>query len=537
VTIVGNPASWVGFVGAEWKRSASGPLGSPIETGVLFRGESDVAGGSKWWKVLENRVMKEPWDLQFESDLNGFLVGGTGSIDGKFFSTTDGGTTWLEEKTADGSSANAVYGLTALGNGKVIACGYGGQIWARVPTLPGRNKWILRPPTGFTGPLNDADGIPGTDEAWINGSFGFLRHTTTYGVEWEPQNAGEVPFRAKGVHFLDRDHGVLVGQASQIYRSSDGGSKFTKVHPIEGGAQQPNLRAIAFATPQAGLAVGTQGTALATADAGVTWGEGSSRIPIDVTLEDVAVRAGPAGPEYWAVGFRGGEAAPHSARVLRSRDLGRTWTDVSPAVAGARFESIAFASANEAFIVGWSAGRGIAFRLVQPDTPVWMDVSLPADPSGTSRGLLAVCSGSCAGSRRPYAAGEAGTLVRWNGARFVSVPDVYQFDPGTGVVTDNRYHQDFTAAAIAPGVERLLVGRETRPDASISQESGYVLVFDGLGWTDVKCQTNKDARGFSFVQSGTGVTGFLLGNPSEENARLDDGVASDMSLILWEPPA
>jgi hypothetical protein len=146
-----------------------------------------------------------------------------------------------------------------------------------------------------------------------------------------------------------------------------------------------------------------------------------------------------------------------------------------------------------------------------------------------------VCSGIVAGATATYAAGEAGTLVRWNGARFVGIPGVYQFDPATGAVTDNPYRQDFTAAAIAPIADRLLVGRETRPDAAISQESGYALQFDGSGWNDVKCQTNKDARGFSFVVSAGAVTGFLLGNPSEANAQVDLGVAADLALVLWQP--
>jgi hypothetical protein len=294
------------------------------------------------------------------------------------------------------------------------------------------------------------------------------------------------------------------------------------------------LQAVAFATSTEGMAVGSDSSAVFTRSGGLTWSLKKTGIPTDFVLTDVAVRSGPLAPEYWAVGNPKLQGTSLVAKVFRTTDNGASWHELIPALpagSGVTLTSLAFASANEGFVVGSMAGRPIAFHLTQPDNPVWTDVSPLAD-AAQPRGLRSVCCGLVQGSTMTFAVGETGVLLQWNGTQFVGVPDIYEFDPDTGAILVNRYHQDFTVAAIAPGVGRLYVGRDTTPEHAFSQESGYVLLFDSLGWREVRVRTNKDLRGISFVSAGPDVTALVLGNSSVVNATLDDGLFSDTVVLV-----
>jgi photosystem II stability/assembly factor-like uncharacterized protein len=541
VRAFGTPTKWVGLAAAQWTRPQSGGPGE-ISTGALFRGESDVASGTKWWKILEDPVMQEPWDIEFEDPRSGFLVGGHGSVDGKIFHTADGGKKWREERPSANGPYLALYGVAAQGGGNAIACGYGGQIWLRDPASSPRT-WSLHPVPGFTAPLTDVAAIAGTQTAYGVGSTGFVRRTTDSGGSWQRINKPELQFRGKDIQFTSRTEGVIVGQRAPgeqhglVFRTTDGGCSFDTVYPgptdADPGISQ--LLSVAFASGTQGMAVGDDGGAVFTRSAGLTWTPKRNGIPATAVLADVAVRAGPAGAEYWAVGYDAQPGSPRTALVLKTTDNGATWQAVAapPRVSGVTLAGIAFASASEAFVVGSQGGGPIAFRLTQPDAPVWSDVS-PAMDATLPRGLLGVCCGTVSGAPATFAVGQTGVLLQWNGASFVGIPDIYEFDPSTGEILVNRYHQNFTVAAIAPGAERLYVGRDTTPDPAISQESGFVLLFDDLGWRDVRVQTNKDLRGFAFVVEGPSVTAIVLGNTSGENAVLDDGLFSDTVVLLHE---
>jgi photosystem II stability/assembly factor-like uncharacterized protein len=542
VRVMGDSTKWIGFAGAQWKHTKPG-TSLEIETGVLFRGQSDVAGGVKWWKVLEDEVMQEPWDVEFQDPLNGYLVGGHGSLDGKIFHTTDGGTKWFEEGPAASGPFLALYGVAVQGGGKALACGYGGQIWQRDPAIPTRKNWSVHPVPGFTAPLSDAAALLNTDEAWIVGSTGFVRRTKNSGATWESLNKQELQFRGKALHFVNRAEGVIVGQRAPgerhglVFRTNDGGCTFDSVYPApsDGDPGIGVLMSVAFASSTEGMAVGTDRGAVFTRSAGLTWTLKNTGLPLGYTFTDVAVRPGVAEPEYWAVGNPAPQDALHQARIFKTSDNGNSWQEVPPPpiAPGTRWASIAFASTSEGFVVGSRAQAPVAFHLVQPDAPLWTDVSPPMAAT-SPRSLRSVCSGPIESLPRTFAVGDTGVLLRWNGTSFVGVPDIFEFDPSTGAILVNRVHQNFTVATISPGTGRLYVGRDTTPSNALSQESGFVLMFDGHSWKEVKVETNKDLRGLSFVVDHGKVTAFVLGNTSEDNAVLDDGMFSDTVVLLHD---
>lgn len=507
-----DPAGgWFGCCIGEWVHHTP----SRRSLGVVFythSRERHSKGGRRWWMTFCTAAMQEPWDLDFADAQQGFLVGGTGTASGCILRTEDGGRNWIGPEPLHRDAKTrffaTLYGIADLGGGHAIAVGYAGHIWVRDPAT---SSWIDHFVPGYTAPLLDVQGIPGTTRAWACGSFGFLRRTDDGGQTWESENQGEMIARLRGAALRDESVGLLVGQPPQILRTIDGGANFERVYPSAQGSRGVQLNAVTWLNADEAIAVGTDGLVLKSADQGRTWSENStSGVHRSHQLAAVAARDA---AEVWSVGHA---PIPDSvtARVFRSMDGGWQWTRLPdpPNATRARLDALAFPSATQMLAIGKRHDQAYAVLYDSTRSPAWRDVSPPLGRSRVSRGLLSLTAGVVNGQTVIYVGGERGTLLRWNtqSEAFEGVAEFFEYSASSGNVTLQRASQDIAALGIDDEAGELFVGFHSSPLHELSPSHGYVWCFDGSTWTRVHCGTNQHARGFSFGGSGAQRNGWFI---------------------------
>jgi photosystem II stability/assembly factor-like uncharacterized protein len=198
--------------------------------------------------------------------------------------------------------------------------------------------------------------------AWASGSGSTVLRTDDGGATWRPLTVTADRLDFRDVDAIDGRNAYVLsigtGAASRIYRTRDGGATWT----LQFTMPDPKgfLDAMAFWDATHGIVVGDSidgaFSIFTTADGGGTWtpvppaglppalpGEGA----FAASGTNVAVHGA---SDAW---FATGAAA--RARVLRTRDRGRTWTIAdTPLIAGksAGAFSIAFRDANHGVVVG-----------------------------------------------------------------------------------------------------------------------------------------------------------------------------------------
>lgn len=200
--------------------------------------------------------------------------------------------------------------------------------------------------------------------AWAGGYDGAILRTTDGGLTWDnvsPADAVTAALQFRDVEAWSARDAVAMsagpGEESRIYRTSDGGATWAEVY--RNTAPAGFYDCMAFTDRRHGVVVSDpvdgQLTFARTSDGGRTW-----------TPYQVASPAPLAGEYYFAasgtcladgVGQRLylGSGGSDTARVLSSRDGGRSWTAVAtPLAAGeaAGIFSVAFRSAKRGIIVG-----------------------------------------------------------------------------------------------------------------------------------------------------------------------------------------
>ena len=93
-----------------------------------------------------------------------------------------------------------------------------------------------------------------------------IAHTTDGGVTWHPQQSG-VYYPLRGVQFVDRETGWIIGENGIILYTEDGGQRWEQ----QEGNTYNNLFDLHFVSAQEGWIVGDFGTLLYTQDGGQTW--------------------------------------------------------------------------------------------------------------------------------------------------------------------------------------------------------------------------------------------------------------------------
>jgi len=190
------------------------------------------------WLARELGADAEFQDIFFLDSRHGWIVGGSHNIEGGIIgSTDDGGLSWRFRSGLVRTTAsqhlfrfNAVW-FTDERNGVIV--GSGGAI---LRTVDGGEHWhTVRWGPRVSSHLFDVyfvDSLHG----WAVGLGGVLR-TVDGGERWAPAlraNAESVRVTGFAIHFLDLQHGIVVGSAGQIRRTTDGGYTWTHVNDPPG---------------------------------------------------------------------------------------------------------------------------------------------------------------------------------------------------------------------------------------------------------------------------------------------------------------
>jgi len=244
---------------------------------------------------------------------HGWAVGENGTI----LATTDGGHTWIAQRSGTDSLLNSVYFTDArhgyaAGDQVVMATSDGGATW-RVP-LSGFDTYVTHP--------SFIDGTRGWAKA---GEPGHVLVTRDGGASWDAQTTG-VPFVLADVAFADARHGWGVGvdwgeRRSFVLRTTDGGTTWGIAAVFD--AEDFVVFGTSFPDATTGWAVGCgcfdeDGVGfglIATKDGGATWsqvvrGSGMTAFLMGVVFVDVS--------HGWVVGMNG--------VILVTRDGGETWS-------------------------------------------------------------------------------------------------------------------------------------------------------------------------------------------------------------------
>lgn len=211
----------------------------------------------------------------FVDTLHGWMVGGAYNITGGLVARTrDGGNTWTyasdlvpEFRSESSVGINAVVfltsqrGLVATTGGRILRTDDGGDNWR-----------VVRHGRSPADHLSDFSFI---DEwtGWCVGLGGVL-YTNDGGEHWFPKlrsNSDNGYLGGNAIHFHDAGHGVMVGQAGEVWLTLDGGSRWEQaITPWKDG-EHPNLYDLFFVDEDHGWAVGEEGTLIATTDGGLSW--------------------------------------------------------------------------------------------------------------------------------------------------------------------------------------------------------------------------------------------------------------------------
>lgn len=398
-----------------------------VDGGELYR---TTDAGLTWTKSAKLDSLSTSWTVGIHfSDANNGTAMGWNYTTGKFhfYKTANGGTTWTHFSSAPSKEApydvkwiNANVGYIAANALGVMKTTNGGLTWTKL-TLPStgkyailrirdlsfidenigyavgaRNQFIKTNDGGATwdtlssgfphAPDNSNNYIAGVhfhtaQQGWIVNEAGNVRMTTDGGKTWVAQNSITGSNVMNMAFAKDGMTGVYAGQLPNlIAKTTDGGSTWTNL--LDEGVSD-NLRAITFADPTKGYAVGENGSIAYTDNGGTAWAKknsGVSRI-----LNSVAFASATQG---WIVG--------DSGTVLKTTD-GVNWTNVS-VTTNENFNDVIFKTVSNGWIVGSSGS------ILKYNGSTWV-----AQISGTTQKLNAVYF---ADANNGWIAGDNGTILK-----------------------------------------------------------------------------------------------------------------------------
>jgi photosystem II stability/assembly factor-like uncharacterized protein len=173
------------------------------------------------------------------------------------------------------------------------------------------------------------------------------------------------------VSFVDASHGWAVGHWGAILATSDGGESWT-IQRMAAAEDRP-LFAVHFVDGAHGVAVGLWSLVLTTDDGGRTW-----------TKQTVAPPAGATKADANLLGLFGDGrghlyAAAERGLVLRSDDIGHTWSYLVTGYKGSFWSGIALADAT--LLVGGQ--RGTVYRSADAGQ-TWAKIELDSSSSVTA---------------------------------------------------------------------------------------------------------------------------------------------------------
>ena len=252
-----------------------------------------------------------PLAVAFGTPLHGYIS----LPDGRVLATEDGGGTWRRVGTApplralDAVSSGLLFGLS----GRVLLRSRdGGRTWSRLHRFRAE---------GEVGPGAGAVEFVDRDHGWVSARGGPLYRTVDGGRRWTAAgpSCGRLDLYVGGFSFLDRRHGFAVcgGQPATIMqhrtylRTSDGGTTW---HVVRAGIFDGYVTALAYVSTRVGFqAADRDGIRSVTGGRGALFADDA---------DDVASMSWPSARVGYAVLFHGG--------LFRTADGGRTWRATGP---------------------------------------------------------------------------------------------------------------------------------------------------------------------------------------------------------------
>ncbi len=280
------------------------------------------------------------YDLDFVDDGYGWVVGYSQRI----YKTTDGGLTWLRQKTGainhiynDVCFIDTLEGWITGYPGVVYHTIDGGATWANQP-IPGTANWMYD--VFFLDSLN----------GWVAGENGEIASTTDGGLTWFSDVTGTTE-RIYGLWFTSPTRGWACGAGGTIL-FWDGVSWSAQT-----SGTADFIRDLCFVDDNTGWAVGADWKVLKTTDGGLNWvpqtvPTGLTQYFMDVSFLDAS--------EGW-VGNYGGT-------ILHTTDSGASWELQYPDGAP-RIYGVDFVSASD----GWIAGLSSAIQHTYDGGTTWVN--------------------------------------------------------------------------------------------------------------------------------------------------------------------
>lgn len=301
-----------------------------------------VATSGEQWIEKQTQSNVTFHDMAFADSLNGVVVGDHGTI----WRTVDGGTNWNYVSVSGTVSKDVLYGVHGTGN-TFLAVGYFGK-----------NYYSTN--TGASWTALNASGISAVSEGfyglccWVFDNNSFLLggnsgntfpgiwKTDDAGATWTAGSNAPVGSNVYDMTFFQNATstttavGVAVGSFGNIYRTTNGGTSWTKITAVG-----QSLRSVHFPTTSIGYTVGDSGFIYKSTDAGLTW----------------TALTSPTGKALYAVNFYNanvGYICGVNGAIYKTVDGGVTWS-LQPAGGLSSWATAVTAfTLNKAIITGWA---------------------------------------------------------------------------------------------------------------------------------------------------------------------------------------
>ena len=286
-------------------------------------------GGQTW--ILNASTGGANLTIQFLAPLEGWAIGGS-----TFFHTTNGGSSWQQVSVPSGTwvydafFADAQHGW-ALG-GKSVRTVDGGQTWQVMPeAFSYEYLWSIQ----FT----DAS------IGMYVGATGIIERSTDGGVTWSSRQSGGAG-TTHGLDAVDELHAWAANDGGEVLYTTDGGAFWQRVY-VPGVDTYGRMNDVDFVDATTGWSVGKSssfggdvGVIVRSTDGGATFQlQKNFGDTIDAVAAIDAQTAFVVGTFYTNRGF-----------VLRTRNGGASWVDVSPS--GAFNSDVEFVDASSGWVVG-----------------------------------------------------------------------------------------------------------------------------------------------------------------------------------------
>jgi photosystem II stability/assembly factor-like uncharacterized protein len=224
--------------------SVNGEIYAVGHPGLLLRSRD---GGKTFENVHAGQTDEALFGVAFNHKGQGAVVGRSGY----FLTTQDQGKTWQKGVVTLGEEKPALFSVSVLENGTIVAVGEFGAIarsedhgktWTR-STFTTK----VEPPAKGAPPLDPECQMAGEAESENDDVVGESRLTD--------------------VAFLDDQVGLVTAEFGLLLRSDDGGKTFKR----QSSCADRMLYSVTAISKNLALAVGAEGTAVESSDAGVTW--------------------------------------------------------------------------------------------------------------------------------------------------------------------------------------------------------------------------------------------------------------------------